>query len=671
MLQRVGRAGAQMRKQGAQARDAGRAVALRAPQDAGWLPRLLTGGLLAGALVLAGTGLGRAQESTGATEPAAGEGKVIVSHGISTFGDLALPADFTHLPYVNPDAPKGGEISEWAPGSFDSFNPYSIQGNAAALSSIFYESILVGTADDVSAAYCLLCETMEYPEDRSWVIFNLRKDVTFSDGTPFTAEDVLFSHNLFMEKGIPEYRSVAGGKFQSVEVLDPYRIKFTFAPGTPFRDMPAQAGSTTIFSKKHYEENKLDLERSTLTPFLGTGAYVLESFEPGQQVIYARDPDYWGEKHPLNVGQNNFDRIRIEYFADDNAAFEAFKGGVYTFRNESLPKRWAQEFDFPAVKAGDVVKEVLPSGNIAGGQAIIFNLRRPQFQDPRVREALGLMFNFEWSNKALFYDLFARVNSIWENSDMAATGTPTPEEVAILQPLVDEGLLPASILTEEVPMGSVSTPDNTLDRRNLRRASALLDEAGWIAGEDGIRRNAQGQTLRMAMIHARADLLPPMLAYVENLRALGVDASFDIIDDPQLQERASPPSFDFDAVPTTVVNGGLEPGGVLKQAWASVAKDNSSRNRMGYASPAVDKLLDLVEAADSREALTNVIRALDRVLRSEYVIVPRYYKRDNWVAYYNMYEHPETLPPYAVGELAFWWYNADKAEALRASGALK
>jgi microcin C transport system substrate-binding protein len=671
MLQRVGRAGAQMRKQGAQARNAGRAVALRAPQDAGWLPRLLTGGLLAGALVLAGTGLGRAQESTGATEPAAGEGKVIVSHGISTFGDLALPADFTHLPYVNPDAPKGGEISEWAPGSFDSFNPYSIQGNAAALSSIFYESILVGTADDVSAAYCLLCETMEYPEDRSWVIFNLRKDVTFSDGTPFTAEDVLFSHNLFMEKGIPEYRSVAGGKFQSVEVLDPYRIKFTFAPGTPFRDMPAQAGSTTIFSKKHYEENKLDLERSTLTPFLGTGAYVLESFEPGQQVIYARDPDYWGEKHPLNVGQNNFDRIRIEYFADDNAAFEAFKGGVYTFRNESLPKRWAQEFDFPAVKAGDVVKEVLPSGNIAGGQAIIFNLRRPQFQDPRVREALGLMFNFEWSNKALFYDLFARVNSIWENSDMAATGTPTPEEVAILQPLVDEGLLPASILTEEVPMGSVSTPDNTLDRRNLRRASALLDEAGWIAGEDGIRRNAQGQTLRMAMIHARADLLPPMLAYVENLRALGVDASFDIIDDPQLQERASPPSFDFDAVPTTVVNGGLEPGGVLKQAWASVAKDNSSRNRMGYASPAVDKLLDLVEAADSREALTNVIRALDRVLRSEYVIVPRYYKRDNWVAYYNMYEHPETLPPYAVGELAFWWYNADKAEALRASGALK
>lgn len=596
---------------------------------------------------------------------------VITSHGISTFGDLALPADFTHLPYVNPDAPKGGEMSQWAPGSFDSFNPYAIAGNSAALASIFYESILSGTLDDVSAAYCLLCETMEYPEDRSWVIFNLRKDVTFSDGTPFTAEDVLFSHNLFLEKGIPEYRSVAGGKFQSVEVLDPYRIKFTFTPGTPFRDMPAQAGGTTIFSKKHYEEHNRDLEKSSLEPFLGTGPYVLESFKPGQQVIYARDMDYWGEKHPLNVGQNNFDRIRIEYFADDNAAFEAFKGGVYTFRNESLPKRWALEYEFPAVQSGAVKKEVLPSGNIAGGQSIIFNLRRAQFQDPRVREALGLMFNFEWSNKSLFYDLFARVNSIWENSDMAAVGTPTPEEAALLQPLVNEGLLPESILTDEVPVGSVSSADTALDRRNLRRASQLLDEAGWVAGDDGIRRNDKGQTLRMEMVHSRADLLPVMNAYVENLRALGVDASFDIIDDPQLQERASPPNFDFDALPTVVINGGPEGLSGLEQAWSSATKDNASRNRMGYADPAIDKLLELTDLATSRAELDTVIKAMDRILRWQRIIVPRYYKKDNWVAYYNMYERPETLPPYAVGELSIWWYNPEKAEALKASGALK
>jgi microcin C transport system substrate-binding protein len=595
---------------------------------------------------------------------------VIKSHGISTFGDLALPADFTHLPYVNPDAPKGGEISEWAPGSFDSFNPYTIQGNSAALSSIFYESILSGTMDDVSAAYCLMCETMEYPEDRSWVIFNLRKDVKFSDGSPLTAEDVLFSYELFRDKGIPEFRSVSNAKYQSVEVLDPYRIKFTFAPGTSFRDMPAQAGSSPIFSKKDYLENNRDLEKSSLEPFLGTGPYVLESFKPGQQIIYKRNPDYWGEKHPLNVGQNNFDRIRIEYFGDDNAAMEGFKAGVYTFRAEGDSKRWATGYDFPAIQSGDIVKAVIPSGDIAGGQSIIFNLRREQFQDPRVRQALGLVFNFEWSNKALFFGLLSRINSIWENSEMAATGTPTPEEAAILKPLVDEGLLPANILTDEVPMASVSSDANNLDRKNLRKASALLDEAGWIVGDDGMRRK-DGKTLRMEMVHVRTDLLPVMNAYVENLRALGVDASFDIIDDPQLQERASPPNFDFDALPTTVVNGGLEPGGVLKQAWASVAKDNSSRNRMGYANPAVDKLLDQVEAAQSRQELTNVIKALDRVLRSEYVIVPRYYKKDNWVAYYNMYEHPENLPPYGIGELSIWWYNAEKADALKAKGALK
>jgi microcin C transport system substrate-binding protein len=622
---------------------------------------IATGGLIAGWLILA----------MAVQTVAARSETIIKSHGISTFGDLALPADFPHLLYVNPDAPKGGEISQWSPGSFDSFNPYAIAGNAAALSSIFYETILSGTLDDVSAAYCLLCETMEYPDDRSWVIFNLRKDVTFSDGTPFTAEDVLFSHNLFLEKGIPEYRTVAAGKYQSVEVLDPYRIKFTFAPGTPFRDMPAQAGGTLIFSKAHYEANNRDLEKSSLEPFLGTGPYVLDSFKPGQQVIYKRDEDYWGEKHPLNVGQNNFDRIRIEYFGDDNAALEGFKAGVYTFRTETEPKRWALDYEFPAVQAGDIVKEVIPSGNIAGGQSIIFNLRRAQFQDPRVREALALMLNFEWSNKALFYGLFARINSIWENSDLAATGVPTPGEAALLQPLVDEGLLPASILTDEVVMAPVSSEDTALDRRNLRRASALLDEAGWTVGDDGIRRNAAGDLLEMEMVHVRTDLLPVMNAYVENLRALGVEASFDIIDAAQLEQRASPPVFDFDALPTTVVNGGLEPGGqVMGQAWSSTAKDNSSRNRMGYADPAVDRLLKVAEAATTREELATSIKAIDRILRSQMIWVPRYFKRDNWVAYFNMYEHPETLPPFAVGELSIWWYNAEKADALKARGAL-
>lgn len=605
------------------------------------------------------------------TQARADEAKTIVAHGISTFGALKLPADFKYLPYVNPEAPKGGEISQWAPGTFDSVNPYTIKGAPVQLGSIFYESILTGTADEIGAAYCKLCETMEYPEDRSWVIFNLRHDVTFSDGTPMTAEDVVFSYELFRDKGIAEFRSVFNQKFQSVEALDPYRVKFTCTPGTPFRDMPATAGGLTILSKADYIGNKRDLEESTLEPFLGTGPYVLDSIRPGQQVIYKRDEDYWGANHPLSIGQNNFDRIRVEYFGDDAAALEGFKSGDYTFRNENSSKNWATAYDFPGVTSGQIVKATLPSGVIASGQAFLFNLRREKFQDPRVRQAIGLMFNFEWSNQTLFYGLYTRVNSIWENTDMAAKGPASPEEAAVLQPLIDEGLLPASILTDTAVMASVSTPEKAMDRKNLRTASALLDAAGWTVGEGGLRRNAKGETLKIEFLEDSPAFERVISPYVENLRALGVDAQLVMVDSAQMVQRVDPPAFDFDVIVGNAFNSGYEPGAELKQAWATVTRDNSSRNRMGYANPAVDRLLELVEAAKTRKELDVVVQALDRVLRAEYIWVPQWYKPAYTVAYYDMYEHPETLPPYALGELEFWWANPKKEAALRAAGALK
>ena len=600
----------------------------------------------------------------------ADEGKVIVSHGISTFGELKYPAGFTHLDYVNPDAPKGGEISQWAPGGFDSLNPYSVKGMAAALSSLPYEGILTGTADEIGAAYCLMCETMEYPEDRSWVIFNLRKDVKFSDGSPLTAEDVVFSYNLFREKGIAEFRSVFNDKVQSAEILDPYRVKFTFTPGTPFRDMPATVGSTPIFSKADYEGKKRDLEDSSLEPFLGSGPYVLQSLKPSQQIIYARDPDYWGATHPLSVGQYNFDRIRIEYFGDDNAAFEAFKSGVYTFRNENSSKQWATGYEFQNLTNGAVVKTELPSGAIASGQAFLFNLRRETFKDIRVREALGLMFNFEWSNQTLFYGLYTRINSVFDNTQMAATGPASPEEAALLQPMIDEGLLPASILTDEAVMAPVSNPDKALDRKNLRAASALLDEAGWEVGVDGMRRNDKGETLVVEFLEDSPSFERVITPYVENLRALGVDARLTLVDPAQMSQRSDPPAFDFDMIVGNAVNG-YEPGGEMKQAYASVTANNSTRNRMGLADPAVDRLTDLVEAAKTREELDVATRALDRVLRATRFWVPQWYKKSHTVAYYDQYAHPETLPPYALGELSFWWFDADKAAKLKASGVLK
>ena len=594
-----------------------------------------------------------------------------VSHGISTFGALKYPADFPHLDYVNPDAPKGGEISEWAPGTFDSINPYSVKGVSVALASAPYENILTGTADEIGAAYCLMCTTMEYPEDRSWVIFNLRDDVKFSDGSPMTVEDVVFSYNLFRDKGIAEFRSVFNDKFQSVEILDADSVKFTFTPGTNFRDMPATAGGVTIISKAYYEANKQDLEESSLVPFLGTGAYMLDSMKPGQQIIYKLNPDYWAKDLPHGIGRNNFDRIRFEYFGDDTAAMEAFKTGVYTFRNENSSKNWATAYDFENLSNGSVIKTELPNGAIATGQGFLFNLRREKFQDPRVREAIGLMFNFEWSNQTLFYGLYARINSIWENTAMAAMGPASPAEAAILQPLIDEGLLPATILTDDAIMGSMSGKEKALDRGNLRRASALLDEAGWPAGDDGMRRNAAGETLVVEFLEDRPTFERVISPYVENLRALGVDASLNLIDPAQMSQRSDPPNFDFDMIVGNAVNGGYEPGGELKQAYASVTANNSTRNRAGLANPALDKLTDLIEGAKTREELDVVTQALDRVLRWLRFWVPQWYKNTHTVAYYDQYEHPETLPPYALGETDFWWFNAEKADKLQAAGVFK
>jgi microcin C transport system substrate-binding protein len=598
--------------------------------------------------------------------------KIITSHGISTFGALKYPADFKHLTYVNPDAPKGGEISEWYPGTFDSLNPYSVKGTGAVGSSVFYETILTGTADEIGTAYCLLCTTMDYPEDRSWVIFHLRQDVKFSDGSPMTAADVIFSYELFRDKGIAEYRSAFNDKFQSVEAVDDYTVKFTFTPGTSFRDMPAAAGSLTIMSKADYEANKRDLEASDLRPFLGSGPYVLDqaALKPGQRIVYKRNPDYWGNAHPLNVGQNNFDSIRYEYFGDDTAAMEGFKAGVYTFRTENSSKNWATAYEFENIKNGSVIKAALPSGKISSGQAFLFNLRREKFQDPRVREAIGLMFNFEWSNETLFYGLYSRINSIWENTQMAAKGPATPAEAALLQPLIDQGLLPASILTDDAVMASVSTPEKALDRGNLRKAGALLDAAGWTAGADGMRVNAKGEKLTVAFLEDSPAFERVINPFVENLRALGVDASLNMVDSAQKNQRVDPPTFDFDMISGAALND-YEPGPNMRQGYGSETKDNSTRNRAGVADPAVDALIKVVESAKTREELDVATQALDRVLRTIRFWVPEWYKNSHTVAYYDQFGHPETLPPYALGETSFWWFDQAKADKLKAAGVLK
>lgn len=597
-----------------------------------------------------------------------GHDPVTVTHGYSNFDELVYPADFPHFNYVNPDAPKGGEISQWAQGTFDSFNMSTRKGTPAALATIGYESILMAAADDAYGAYCYLCTTMEYPQSRDWVIFNLRDDVTFSDGTGMTAEDLKFSFELYLEQGITEYREVYSRFIDSVEVMNPYKIKFTFTEDSPRRDVVTWVGGTSAFSKAWWEDTGARLDESTDAPFMGTGPYLLDTVDIGRQLVYRKDPNWWGADHPASIGRNNFETIRVEYFADSAAAFEGFKSGAYTFRSENSSKQWATGYDFPAVDNGWVKVEELPNGAIGSAQSFVFNLDNPTWQDPWVRDAVALMFNFEWSNESLFYGLYARVNSFWQNSDLEAKGTPTEGELAILQPLVEEGLFDASILTDEVRMAAVSsTSQRPLDRGNLRRASALLDEAGWLAGDDGVRRK-DGQTLDAVFLQYSPQFDRIVNPMVENLKRLGVNASLERVDTSQYIERRR--SGDFDLVNHTLTQG-FEPGQQLRQWFGSEAADDSSRNIMRLRSEGVDRVIDAVVAAEELADIQTAARAMDRVLRAEGFWIPQWFKDTHTVAYYDQYRFPDELPPFALGTLDFWWYDADAAAALNDAGALQ
>ena len=592
-----------------------------------------------------------------------GDNHIIKSHGISTFGELKYNSDFQHLDYVNPNAPKGGEVSIWAFGSFDSMHPYTTKGRSGSLSSIFFESLLTGTSDEIGSAYGLVAKSMEYPKDRSWVIFNMRPEAKFSDNTPLTAEDVMFSYKLLQEKGLPSFRAVIEKEIDTVEILGKHKIKFTFKKGIPTRDLPASAGSLPIFSKNYYEKSGADFEASTLTPGIGSGPYILDNLDVGQTINYKRNPEYWGANLPINIGRNNFDKIRVEYFADYNSAFDGFKGGSYTFRTEYMSKLWATGYDFPAIEKKWVTKKLLPSGDMAPGQSFIINLRKDKFKDIRVRKAIGLMFNFEWSNKTLFYDLYARINSFWENSDMAATGKPSKDELIILNSL--KNTLPSGIIDSDVAEVSVSSTKQ-LDRKNLRMASKLLDDAGWEVGDDGLRKNKNGATLDIEILNDSQAFTRIIEPFIENLKSLGVNAVHTKIDNAQMTERER--SFDFDIV-TGNFPMSFTPGSGLKQYFGSETADVSIFNKAGIKSEVIDELIEVVMAAKTRDELKVAVKTLDRVLRSYYFWIPQWFKDVHTVAYYDYYEHPENLPPYDMGLLDFWWINNEKYNELKNEGA--
>ncbi len=587
------------------------------------------------------------------------------THGFNFFGELKYPADYKHLDYVNPDAPKGGEISIWTMGTFDSFNPYTRKGRAGALASAPFESLLEGTSDEVGTSYGLLAETLEYPEDQSWVIFNMRPEARFSDGTPVTADDVAFTYELFLNEGLASYRAILGQIVTGVEILGPHRVKYSFADDASRRDAIPIVGGLPVKSKAWFEKTGAKLDESRMEPAIGSGPYVLDSYDINKRITYKRNPDYWGNDLPFNKGRANFDTIRVEYFADSNAAFEGFKSGAYTFRQENSSKSWATAYDFPALDEGHVIKTLLPDGGMATGQSYVMNLRRDKFDDIRVRQAVGLLFNFEWSNESLFYGQYARINSFWENSELAAAGMPSDAELALLEPISD--LLPAGVIDGEAVMAPVSG-NRTLDRKNLRKASALLDEAGWTVGDDGLRRNAAGETLTIEIIEDSPTFDRVHLPFIDNLKAAGIDAIYSRIDPAQMTDRSR--NYDFDMMVDQFPMS-LEPSSGLKQYFGSETADQSVFNLMGLKSEAVDTLIEHVMNAQNKAELATSVKALDRTLRAYYFWVPQWFNDAYRVAYWDMYEHPETLPPFALGNLDFWWHNAEKAADLKAKGVLR
>lgn len=590
---------------------------------------------------------------------------LIESHGIAAFGELKYTADFTHFDYVNPDAPKGGTISfrgTLASQTFDSLNYFVLQGEPAQGIERIYDTLMARAFDEPDAVYGLLAEKITYPEDRSWVIYTLREGARFADGVPVTGDDVVFTIETLKEKGRPAFR-FALEDVSGAEALSEREVKVTFAEKAQKRDMIAQVGQIEIIPRHYYEE--VDFARSTLEPPLGSGPYVVDRVDAGRSVTYCRNPDYWAANLAVNVGKDNFDCYRYEYFADNTAAFEALKAGVYLFHEEFFSALWATGYDFPALDAGWVRRDVIADGRPSGAQGFWFNLRRPHFQDRRVREAIALMFNFEWSNETLFYGLYERTDSFWEGSDMQAAGMPEGEELALLGELRAD--LAATVFTSPAYSPPESTTRKT-DRSHVREANRLLEEAGWIIGADGLRRNAKGEVLRLQFIDDGPAFERIILPYVENLRLIGVDASFELIDAAGFQERRE--TFDYDIITTRFVLP-LSPSIELRNLFASKsAAEPGSFNVSGLADAAIDALIERVIDAPDRETLNVRVKALDRVLRDRLIWVPNWYKGTHWIAYWDVFGFPEEKPPYDRG-VDFWWWEQEKYDALVDAGALR
>lgn len=569
---------------------------------------------------------------------------VTVSHGIAMHGALKYPAGFHHFDYVNPAAPKGGTLKMYSLGGFDSFNAFIVKGTPAPGVGMLFDTLLVSAADEAFSEYGLLAETIEAPENRAWVAFTLRKQARFHDGTPVTAEDVVFSFNTLREKGDPFYR-LYYANVTKVEAEGPLKVRFTF-DGADNRELPLILGQMPVLSKAYWKTR--DFSASTLDAPVGSGPYRVKAFEAGRYVVYERVKDWWAKDLAVVKGQYNFDEIRYDVFRDETVALEAFKAGAYDLRTEAVAKQWATAYEFPARAEGKVRLKLFENHMPSGMQGFVFNQRRPMFEDPRVREALGYAFDFEWANQNLFYGQYTRTRSYFDNSELAATGLPSPEELKLLAPW--RGKIPEEVFTKiYMPPTTEGTGSQ---RANLRYALDLLQQAGWDV-KNGVLTNAKtGKAMSFEILLGSPTFERVVLPYVQNLKRLGITATVRTVDAAQYQNRVK--SYDFDMV-VMVWGQSMSPGNEQREFWGSGAADQpGSRNIAGLKNPAVDALIDAVVKAQTREELITATRALDRVLQWSYLVVPHWHFPATRLAWWDRFGMPDVVPDKGV-DLMTWW----------------
>ena len=578
---------------------------------------------------------------------------VLRAHAISMFDSEIprYPADFRHFDYVNPDAPKGGSLRLASQGSFDSFHPFIPKGNAVSTGAV--ETLLVTSADEPFTGYGLIAETIEWPRDRSWVIFHIRPQARWHDGTPISAEDVAWSFETLVSQGNPQYRFYYGA-VTSVEALDTARVRFTFSESNN-RELPLIVGQLPILPK-HYWATR-DFAATTLDPPLGSGPYQISDFEAGRFTVRQRVDNYWGKDLAVRQGLNNFDVIRTVFFRDATPIRLALKAGDIDFRQENQAKAWAEDYNVAVVEKGWLKKELAPHRMPTGMQAFVMNSRREQFSDRRVREALALAFDFEWTNRNLFNGQYTRTGSYFSNSDLAADGKPQGEELVVLEAF--RGQVPDSVF------GDVYSPPVTDGsgwmRDNLRRANTLLKDAGWVVKDLRLVNATTGKPFRFEILLVTPAFERVTLPYVRNLERLGIEAKVRLVDENQYINRFR--QFDFDMM-VWVWGQSETPGNEQYEYWSQAAADSvGSRNLAGVRDPVVDELIALMLRSASREQLNQRTRALDRVLLWGHYVIPHWHIRANRVLYWDKFGIPET--PVRTGVMTDrWWFDDERATAL-------